>query len=151
MPSDRSRAPDRTRYGYTGVVAQQGRVVLDRDFNAQQSLTADRIAADALDFVGPVGTPDNGFAISLPDQQTSPPTFWSPPIEITTSPPETPGGAGDFLVSPGTMYIGGQRVCFPSQQNDQTVTYSYFDQPDWPAPPPPSSPPPSFELVYLSV
>jgi hypothetical protein len=151
MPSDRSRAPDRTRYGYTGVVAQQGRVVLDRDFNAQQSLTADRIAADALDFVGPCGTPDNGFAISLPGTQTSPPTFWSPPIEVATSPPETPGGAGDFLVAPGTMYIGGQRVCFPSQQSDQTVTYSYFDQPDWPAPPAPSSPPPSFELVYLEV
>ena len=65
MPSDRSRAPDRTRYGYTGVVAQQGRVILDRDFNAQQSLTADRITADALDFVGPCGTPDDGFAISL--------------------------------------------------------------------------------------
>jgi hypothetical protein len=151
MPSDRSRAPDPTRYGYTGVVAQQGRVVLDRDFNAQQGLTADRIAADALDFVGPVGTPDNGFAITLPSQQTSPPTFWSPPITVSTSPPETPGGAGDFLVSPGTMYVGGQRVCFPGLQNDQTITYSYFDQPDWPAPPAPSSPPPSFELVYLSV
>ena len=151
MPSDRSRAPDRTLYGYTGVVAQQGRVVLDRDFNAQQSLTADRIAADALDFVGPCGTPDNGFAISLPGAQSSPPTFWSPPVEVPTSPPETPGGAGDFLVSPGTMYLGGQRVCLPSQQGDRTVTYSYFDQPDWPAPHPSSSPPPSFELVYLAV
>jgi hypothetical protein len=133
------------------VVAQQGRVVLDRDFNAQQSLTADRIAADALDFVGPCGTPDNGFAISLPGSQSSPPTFWSPPAEVPTSPPETPGSPGDFLVLPGTMYLGGQRVCFPSQQGDQTVTYSYFDQPDWPAPDPPSSPPPSFELVYLIV
>jgi Family of unknown function (DUF6519) len=151
MPSDRSRAPDRTRYGYTAVVAQQGRVALDRDFNAQQSLTADRIAADALDFVGPCGTPDNGFAVSLPGAQTSPPTFWSPPIEVPTSPPQTPGGAGDFLVSPGTMYLGGQRVCFPSRQGGRTVTYSYFDQPDWPAPRPPSSPPPSFELVHLVV
>lgn len=151
MPSDRSRAPDRPRYGYTGVVAQQGRVILDRDFNAQQSLTADRIAADALDFVGPCGTPDDGFAISLPDDQSSPPTFWSPPVQDLVSPPETPGSAGDFLVAPGTMYVGGQRVCFPGQQGDAAVTYSYFDQPDWPSPPPPSSPPPSFELVYLAV
>ncbi len=155
MPSDRSRAPDKTRYGYTGVVAQQGRVILDRDFNAQQSLTADRIAADALDFVGPCGTPDNGFAISLPGAPTSPPTtspptFWSPPVSVPTSPPETPGGAGDFLVAPGTMYLGGQRVFFPGQQGGAGVTYSYFDQPDWPAPPAPSSPPPGFELVYLS-
>ena len=142
MPSDRSRAPDPTRYGYTGVVAQQGRVILDRDFNAQQSLTADRIAADALDFVGPCGTPDDGFAITLPDPNASPPpTFWSPPLTDPASPPETPGSAGDFLVAPGTMYVGGQRVCFPSQQGDTSVTYSYFDQPDWPSPTPPSSPP----------
>ncbi len=37
-PATAAAAPDRTRYGYTGVVAQQGRVILDRDFNAQQGL-----------------------------------------------------------------------------------------------------------------
>ncbi|HEY2616225.1 MAG TPA: DUF6519 domain-containing protein, partial [Acetobacteraceae bacterium] len=139
MPSDRSRAPDRTRFGYTGVAAQQGRVILDRDFNAQQSLTADRTAVDALDFVGPCGTPDDGFRISLPGSSSSPPSFWSPPLAVPTSPPETPGSAGDFLVAPGTMYVGGQRVFFPPDQNGNPVTYSYFDQPDWPAPIPPAS------------
>jgi hypothetical protein len=151
LPSDRSRAPDRIRFGYTGVAAQQGRVILDRDFNAQQSLTADRIAVDALDFVGPCGTPDDGLRISLPDSPGSPPSFWSPPLAVPTSPPETPGGAGDFLVAPGTMYVGGQRVFFPPEQNGNPVTYSYFDQPDWPAPIPPASPPPGIELVYLSL
>ena len=47
-------------------------MILDRDFNAQQGLTADRIAADALDFVGPCGTPDNGFRISLPGARSRP-------------------------------------------------------------------------------
>ncbi len=70
MPSDRSRRTDTLRDGYSGVVAQQGRVILDRDFNALQGLTAERIARDALDFVGPCGTPDDGFRISLP--QASP-------------------------------------------------------------------------------
>jgi hypothetical protein len=74
MPSDRSRGPDRTRFGYSGVAAQQGRVILDRDFNAQQSLTADRIAGDALDFVGPCGTPDDGFRIGLIDRSGEAPT-----------------------------------------------------------------------------
>ena len=37
MPSDRST--DRPLYGFTGPVAPQGRVILDRDFNALQ-LTA---------------------------------------------------------------------------------------------------------------
>src|SRR5271163_4843933 len=94
MPSDRSRRTDRPRHGYTGVVAQQGRVILDRDFNAGQGLTAARIAADALDFVGPCGTPDNGFQISLPGQSPPAPPFWSPPVTPPPeSPPITPGGA----------------------------------------------------------
>ena len=155
MPSDRGRPPERVRFGYDGVVAQQGRVILDRDFNAQQTYTADRIADDALDFVGPCGTPDDGFRISLRDTASSPPSFWSPPGGA--SPPEAPGGPDDFLIGPGTMYIGGQRVCFPSKQNGKTITYSYFDQPDWPTPDPDlaagklGSPPHSRELIYLSL
>jgi hypothetical protein len=153
MPSDRSRSTDRTRYGYTGAVAQQGRVVLDRDFNAQQGLTADRIAADALDFVGPCGTPDGGFLISPTGGSPPPPPFWNPPVSVPASPPETPGGGGDFLIAPGTMYLGGERVSWPGEQNGRPITYSYFDQPDWPVPaaPPPRNPNLPRELVYLEV
>ncbi len=148
MASDRSRGRDRSRFGYVGVVAQQGRVVLDRDFNAQQTLTADRIADDALDFVGPCGTPDDGFRISLIDP-SKPPNYWKPPVALTTSPPETPGQSGDFLIAPGTMYVGGQRVHFPPTQGGAAITYSYVDQPDWPLPPAPGSPPAGVELVYF--
>jgi len=152
MPSDRSRRTDPTCYGYTGVVAQQGRVILDRDFNAQQGLTADRIAADALDFVGPCGTPDDGFRISVPGGSPPSPPFWTPPVGPQGSPPpEAPGGHGDFLISPGTMYLGGQRVVFPAEQNGTTITYSYLDQPDWPQPPRPPGNLPRFELAYLEV
>jgi len=150
MSSDRSRRTDSLRYGYTGVVAQQGRVILDRDFNALQGLTADRVAADALDFVGPCGTPDDGFRISLPGGSPPPPAFWNPPGGPQGSPPESPGGRGDFLIAPGTMYVGGVRVTFPGEQNGKAVTYSYLDQPDWPAPPLPS-PEPQYELVYLEL
>ena len=149
MPSDRSRSTDPIRHGYTGVVAQQGRVILDRDFNAQQGLTADRIARDALDFVGPCGTPDDGFRISLPGQSPPSPPFWSPPVSVPTSPPETPGGRGDFLIKPGTMYVGGQRIFFPPDQNGVPITYSYFDQPDWVEPSPPAEA--RMELVWLDV
>src|SRR6202030_2536515 len=38
----------------------------------------------------------------------------------------------DFLVSPGTMYVGGERAVLPKvRQNGQIASYSYFDQPDW--------------------
>jgi hypothetical protein len=121
MPSDRSRRTDGLRDGYTGVVAQQGRVTVDRDFNDEHGFVAGRIEAEACDVIGPCGTPDNGFAISI--AQTSPPgpPLWSPPPPFS---PPTPH-AFDFLISPGTMYVGGQRAA------GHPVTYSYYDQPDW--------------------
>jgi hypothetical protein len=126
MPSDRSRRTDGLRDGYTGVVAQQGRVTVDRDFNAEHGFVAGRIEAEAYDVIGPCGTPDNGFAISI--AQTSPPEppLWSPPPLS----PRTPH-AFDFLISPGTMYVGGQRAVFEQRPAGHPVTYSYYDQPDW--------------------
>jgi hypothetical protein len=159
MPSDRSRRTDPPRHGYTGVIAQQGRVILDRDFNALQGLTDDRIVADALDVVGPSGTPDDGFRISLPGG-SPPPSYWSPPPTPPgsppegsppgTSPPESPGGYRDFLIKPGIMYLGGQRVILPGVQNGRAITYSYFDQPDFPSPPGPPRDA-QRELVYLEL
>jgi Family of unknown function (DUF6519) len=150
MPSDRSRRTDDLRDGYKEVVAQQGRVILDRDFNALQGLTDERIAANALDMVGPCGTPDDGFAISLPQLSPPSPPLWS-----------SPGGFGpagpqdfDFLISPGTMYVGGQRAVLVGRQAGQAITYSYYDQPDWIDPPDPvtfESPPGGDELVYLDL
>jgi hypothetical protein len=126
MPSDRSRRTDGLRDGYTGVVAQQGRVTVDRDFNAEHGFVAGRIEAEAYDVIGPCGTPDNGFAISI--AQTSPPgaLLWSPP-PLSPPTPQT----FDFLISPGTMYVGGQRAVFEVRPAGQPVTYSYYDQPDW--------------------
>ncbi len=152
MPADRSRRIDTPANGYILPIAQQGRVVLDRDFNAWGSFLGARIDADALDIVGPCGTPDNGFAISAPS--TSPPgAFWSPPQP--ESPPAGEGTGWDFLISGGTMYVGGLRVHWPAVQSGQTITYSAADQPEL-------VPPvtglidfifrrPTQELVYLSV
>jgi hypothetical protein len=150
MSSDCSRRTDDLRDGYKEVVAQQGRVIIDRDFNASQGLTGERIAADALDVIGPCGTPDNGFEISLPQPPPPGPPLWSPP-----------GGFGpsglrhfDVLVSPGTMYVGGQHAVFPGDQAGHAVTYSYYDQPDWIDPPDPvafESPPGARELIYLDL
>ncbi len=151
MPSDRSRRTDLPRHGYTGVVAQQGRVILDRDFNAGQNLTAARVAADALDEIGPCGTPDDGFRIDAVVASPPHPPFWSPPEPPPAeSPPFGPGGPDDFLISPGTMYLGGERVLFHGEQSNAAITYSYFDQPDWPAPPPPDAGT-MVELIYLDV
>ena len=127
MASDRSRRTDGLRDGYTGVVAQQGRVTLDRDFNAEHGFLAGRIEAEACDVIGPCGTPDDGFAISIPQASPPGPVLWDPPAPLS---PPTPHPF-DFLISPGTMYVGGERAVFPARSAGHPVTYSYYDQPDW--------------------
>ena len=120
MPSDLSKTSDDLRQHYKAVVMQQGRVLLDRDFNALQEIINGRIAADALDEIGPCGTPDDGFAISLL------PVGWSGPSGWSYSAPNPL----DFLISPGTMYVGGQRFVLPVPDTGQPP-WSYFHQPDW--------------------
>jgi len=140
MASDRSRRIETPRSGYKGVVAQQGRVILDRDFNAQQSLIAERAALDALNFVGPSGSPDDGFRILAP-------LLSSPPASPPTSPPSGP--ALDFRISPGVMYLGGQAAILPLATEVASAPWTYSKQPDWPSPTPATPTP--FELVYLDV
>jgi hypothetical protein len=152
MPSDRSRSSSDPRYHYKGVVTQQGRVILDRDFNALQDLANGRIEADALDVIGPCGTPDNGFAISLLDASPPSPPLWSPPAPL----PPPFFHPFDFLIAPGTMYVGGQRAVLAEHQAGKAISYSYFDQPDFIRPDDPvpldgSPPRPAIELVYLQV
>lgn len=143
MSSDKSRSASDRSGDYTGVVSQQGRVIVDRDFNALQDIIDRRVDGDALDIIGPSGTPDDGFAISL--LEASPPA--SPPRGLF-SPPI--GHGFDFLIAPGTMYVGGQRIVFPARPAGHPITYSYFDQPDWISPAAPASLGFSgTELVYL--
>jgi hypothetical protein len=137
MPIDLTRTSDDVRQRYGPPLMQQGRVVLDRDFNALQETLSAKIEGDALDIIGPLGTPDNGFEVTL--EHSSPPTtLWSPPL--ASSPPFSP--PDDFFISPGTMYVGGHRVALPGHVRGQTspLIYSYFDQPDWLSPPPPAEP-----------
>jgi hypothetical protein len=70
---------------YRGVVPQQGRVSLEAEQNEQRVIDTEERRAELIDIVGPVGTPDNGYAVS--------------------------GGTGsDLTVGAGTMYVGGWRV-----------------------------------------
>jgi len=145
MPSDRTRTSDDLRQRYKAVVMQQGRVILDRDFNALREIVDRRIAADALDEIGSCGTPDDGFAISLPKIGPSASVAWS----------YSAPNPWDFLIAPGTMYVGGQRVVL-SPPGPGQPPWSYFNQPDWIRPDDPAafsgsySTPPR-EYVYLRV
>src|SRR6266481_2833232 len=126
MGSDKARISYDERQQYRSVVMQQGRVTLEADWNEAQSIAMEGTRKEALDIVGPAGTPDDGYAITFP----------------TTLP------AFDFQVGNGTMYVGGERV-FLSSPVDYAQQSDWLDRiidPDFvPLP----TKPPGKEYIYL--
>jgi hypothetical protein len=102
MSSDRARISNDAGQLYRSVVMQQGRVTLEADWNEAQYIASEETRQEALHFVGPVGTPDDGYAISIPNGLV--------PF--------------DFQIGPGTMYVGGVRAFLPA-------AIQYSAQPDW--------------------
>lgn len=97
--------------------------MLEADLNEAQEIATEEVRKEALDVVGPSGTPDNGYKVSFP--------------------PGAPSKA-DFDVSMGTMYVGGLRV---AQAN---AALHYLTQPEW-LDRPSEVQPSLHELVYLSL
>jgi hypothetical protein len=64
MGSDRARVSFDPSRKWRALVAQQGRVTLEADWNEATSIDADRDRLTTLDVVGPVGTPDGGYAVT---------------------------------------------------------------------------------------
>lgn len=87
MGSDRARRTYDESRQYRRVVPQQGRVVVEADANESQEILTEETRKEALDVVGPCGTPDDGYRIS------------------------TVPGSYSFNIGKGTMYVGGMRVC----------------------------------------
>jgi Family of unknown function (DUF6519) len=142
MASDRARASFDPSRKWRGLVAQQGRVTVEADWNEAAAIQTLSDRLTALDIIGPLGTPDGGYAVAS---------------GLSGSPPT--GAPGPLTVGAGTVYVGGVRLDL-----DQEVELDGTPQPDWldqstntlwvaPEPAgssPPSSPPGSTnELVYL--
>lgn len=91
------------RMNYRGTKIRQGSVITDDDLNEAYLLADEETAADRIGIIGPVGTSDKGFLISLP---------------------ETDDGNIDFTIGKGTYWIGGHRARFHEGQ-------AYTQQCDW--------------------
>ncbi|HEX3153151.1 MAG TPA: DUF6519 domain-containing protein [Candidatus Angelobacter sp.] len=89
MGSDRARISFDPSRDYRSVVAQQGRVTLEADINEQASIASEALRRETVDVVGPSGTPDDGYKVSL-------------------------DGSGNPVIGRGTMYLGGWRLNLPS-------------------------------------
>lgn len=94
MGSDIARRTYDEGRQYRRVIAQQGRAVIEADLNEAQEIATEEVRKEALDFVGPAGTPDDGYKLSIlsPDA----------------------GAPLDVHIGPGTMYVGGMRVYLPA-------------------------------------
>ncbi len=126
MGSDKARVSYDSKQQYRAVIQQQGRVTLEADGNEAQQIVAEEMRKEALDFVGPTGTPDNGYEIILPGANL--PNF-------------------DFAIRPGAMYVGGLRVTLPAPVGGNAIRY--YQQPDWIDPPAPQPTPPLREFIFL--
>ncbi len=89
MTYDISRAAHDPAKKYTSVRLQQGRVVLDDDWNESESITGHIRSGALVDVIGSSGTSDAAFLVSNV---------------------ATPGGDVDFDLGEGIFYIGGHRV-----------------------------------------
>jgi Family of unknown function (DUF6519) len=105
MSSDLARVTYDPSRRYHGVVAQQGRVSLEADWNEAQAITREQIETRTLDLIGPAASPDRGYRVE---------------------PVVTGEGAatGDLRISRGAAYVGGQRVSLGGD-------ICYSNQPDW--------------------
>src|SRR5439155_15565046 len=95
---------DRSRH-WRGVVAQQGRVTLEADWNEGATIAAEENREQLLDVVGAAGTPDDGYRV----------------VPATNS---DGNFTGDLTIQRGTMYVGGERVVLDDELD-------YAVQPDW--------------------
>ena len=123
MGTDRARnSYDASRH-YRSIVAQQGRVTIEADFNEAEAIRAVETRADLTDIIGPTGTQDHGFAITVT-------------------------GPFGFSIHHGTMYVGGMRVVL-----EDDTTYDQQNKTEWIDMPVATSSKegPNTELVYLEV
>jgi hypothetical protein len=81
---------------YSSVRMQQGRVMVDDDWNENERIRLDQQIRINHEVIGDHGTPDDGFKISIPEKDAQ-----NDPFDINKF---------NFKIKPGTYYIEGLRV-----------------------------------------
>ena len=108
MTGDRARVSHDPKRKWRGVIAQQGRVTVEADWNEAATIGEERDRYVTLDVVGPVGTPDGGYAVTA----------------VPATGEQAASTPDHLTIGKGTLYLGGERLDL-----DEQVHYS--NQPDW--------------------
>jgi Family of unknown function (DUF6519)/IPT/TIG domain len=135
MAGDRARVSHDPGRKWRGLTAQQGRVTVEADWNEAAAIAEEGNRRLTLDVVGPVGTPDQGYAVTA----------------VPASGGPTGSTPGDVFIAPGTLYVGGQRLDLDAQVDYalQPDWLDYSTDPLWQAPAVPGAAGTSYEVVYL--
>lgn len=118
MAGDLARVSYDPSRKWRGLIAQQGRVTVEADWNEAAAIGAEAARQRTLDTVGTLGTPDGGYVV------TAIPTAGSPPAGAPPAGSPPASGPGDLIIGPGTLYAGGERL-------DLDTPIAYSAQPDW--------------------
>jgi hypothetical protein len=114
---DITRFLDKPRKHYSGARLQQGRVLLDSDFNETSGLHESDETRALVDLIGSQGSPDQGFEIDNP--ATGAP--FRPNLEELPATPVELGGVETFVrvvsVHDGRFYLGGRRLDLESAES----------------------------------
>lgn len=105
MHGDFSRDSFRKRRHFSRVLMQQGRVLLDADWNEQTAILLHHLRTLAADLIGPHGGPRDGFRISGDDEFPY-----------------------DFAIARGHYYVDG--ILCENDVSDRPLRYT--EQPDYP-------------------
>ena len=135
MKNDISRNTFDSRKNFSRVLMQQGRVLLDADFNEQSSILLHYLRTLASDLIGPYGGPRNSFAVDFSRDKNK---------RIL---PGNSGNPKDLIIAPGHYYVDGILCENDGLLNDNPV--SYFNQPNYRAEG--NELPPFPYLIYLDV
>lgn len=152
MAGDISRNTFDPARHYSRVLMQQGRVLLDSDWNEQTSLHLHYLRALAFDLIGPAGGPrdDCGFKIGAPGgggvAVATEERDFAVSERLDKPRPDRPAGEAEalerrraltaldaprnFLIGPGRYYVDGI-LC----ENEQPVLYRRPEKGNWPVQP----------------
>jgi hypothetical protein len=112
---DISRFLSQPRKRYSGVQMQQGRVILDSDWNESERIDNEETRRTRIDVIGAKGTTNEGFLVTSPQ-----------PAEVIL-PDGTHVPTYDFQIRNGSFFLGGLRFEVAADCGSER----FLRQPDW--------------------
>ncbi|MEK7400022.1 MAG: DUF6519 domain-containing protein, partial [Candidatus Poribacteria bacterium] len=118
---DISRIAFNSRKHYSSVHMQQGRVIVDDDWNESERIENEDLRRSRVEIVGAYGSPNQGFRISNNRGNSQHPRITDIDGHKVI----------EFDILPGSFYLGGLRLEMEATEQDVIIYETYNNQRDW--------------------